>query len=401
MDSATPTRHFAFDHERRASMRPPRRPRGYSPISICCVRHLLVVAFLLLSASDARRVIAEHLHPSRRQVEIRVDDFSFSDGQDKKQQVLIEARDIQSSELTLWPSTDDFHVITWDVKDETDAILPVVENAVVEETGLVESLTVAVVHEKESEETLSHETDTIDVEADRAKKGEDVVTPMKFAESHTAVWWWSHNKTELTTQEQAVVLAVVVIMLLVIGLVVAGLWQLSWLSWRLYRERQILWKLFCEEDPIMLDQELREFPTDLLSLRIKQIACVRLRYLRVVQQANDLKQQLMAVEFCETEMALMNMPLHVTNRKEMTFAEILTTVEEIACRGEQVAVEMMQLLVPARWKTYVDEKMWLTAQDESLQSLHLENARVQQLAEQISELLVAKRVRRIRTMLER
>ena len=298
---------------------------------------------------------------SRRQVEIRVDDFSFSDGQDKKQQVLIEARDIQSSELTLWPSTDDFHVITWDVKDETDAILPVVENAVVEETGLVESLTVAVVHEKESEETLSHETDTIDVEADRAKKGEDVVTPMKFAESHTAVWWWSHNKTELTTQEQAVVLAVVVIMLLVIGLVVAGLWQLSWLSWRLYRERQILWKLFCEEDPIMLDQELREFPTDLLSLRIKQIACVRLRYLRVVQQANDLKQQLMAVEFCETEMALMNMPLHVTNRKEMTFAEILTTVEEIACRGEQVAVEMMQLLVPARWKTYVDEKMWLTA----------------------------------------
>ncbi|CAI5715045.1 unnamed protein product [Hyaloperonospora brassicae] len=413
MDSATPTRHFALHHvNNRAKMSPPpQRRRGRSPLALRCARHLLAIAFLLLSASDARRVIAEHLHrkylhdvlASRRHVEIRVDDFSFSDGQETQPNVAIKARDIQSSELSGWPAMDDLHVVTWDLTDEMDKIPRMEEPAVVEVVGPVEPLpavvaevgrleprTAAVGQGTDSELSFAPGGDTVDVDVVATKNRQNVVTSERIGESRTAVWWWSHEKTELTTQEQAAVLAVVVAMLLVIGLVLAGLWHLAWLSWRLYRERQTLWKLFHEEDPVVLEQELREFPADLLSLRIKQTACVRLRHLQVVRQAQDLKQQLEAVEFREIEMALVEMPLHAASRKEMTFAEILTTVEEIACRGEQVAVEMMQLVVPARWKQYVDEKMWLEAQDESLQSLHLENARVQQLAEQISELLVAK-----------
>ncbi|RAW28660.1 hypothetical protein PC110_g14975 [Phytophthora cactorum] len=338
---------------------------GPSAASLSCARRLLTVAFLLLSASDARRAVAERSHPYRR-VEIRVEDFSFSDGPEEKQQVAIEAHDITGSELEPWPDGD-IHVVTWETTDET------------------------LEKEEEKEEVpavLEEENEDFAVEPIASVK-EDAALK-RYASYRTAVWWWSHDKTELTTQEQAAVLAVVVTMLTVLGLGVTLVWNLGWFLWRFYRERRTLSKLFSEKDPEMLEQELRKFPADLLSLRIKQVACVRLRHLQVLSNARDFKQQLEAVKFREVEMELVNLPLHPTTRKEMTFAEMMTAVEEIACRGEQVAVEMMQLVVPPRWKSYVDEDSWLKAQDESLQSLHLENARVQQLSEQISELIVAK-----------
>ncbi|OWZ21272.1 hypothetical protein PHMEG_0004210 [Phytophthora megakarya] len=351
---------------------------GRNTAALCCVRRLLIVAFFLFSASDARRAVAERSHPYRR-VEIRVEDFSFSDGPEEKQPVAIEARDIKGSELTPWPNGD-VHVVTWDTADETEEEAePLPMSEPVPEPTQVPDLAL-----NEDKNILE------DTAVKSVAKPEEETTLKKYASYRTAVWWWSHEKTELTAQEQAAVLAVVVTMLTVLGLGVALVWNLGWFVWRLYRERRTLNKLFSEEDPVVLEQELRKFPADLLSLRIKQIACVRLRHLQVVSNARTFKQQLEGVQFREIEMELVNLPLHLTTRKEMTFAEILTTVEEIVCRGEQVAVEMMQLVVPPRWRNYVDEDSWLKAQDESLQNLHLENARVQQLSEQISELIVAK-----------
>ncbi|KAL4155157.1 hypothetical protein PRNP1_007270 [Phytophthora ramorum] len=369
--------------------RPRRRP-GNSAATLCCLRRLLIVAFLLLSASDARRAVAERSHPYRR-VEIRVEDFSFSDGQEEKQQVAVEAHDIKGSQLDPWPDGD-VHVVTWETTDEA---LEEEEAIVVPEkkqepialpvpVPLEFPVPVALEEEEDDEELFEVEN------LKAVVKAKDDVMLKRYASYRTAVWWWSHEKTELTTQEQAAVLAVVVTMLTVLGLGAALLWNLAWFAWRLYRERRTLNRLFSEDEPAALEQELRKFPVDLLSLRIKQIACVRLRHLQVLENARDFKKQLEAVEFRDSEMELVNLPLHQTNRKEMTFAEILTAVEEIACRGEQVAVEMMQLVVPPRWRSYVDENSWLKAQDESLQSLHLENARVQQLSTEISELLVSK-----------
>ncbi|KAF4132696.1 hypothetical protein GN958_ATG18108 [Phytophthora infestans] len=358
-------RHFALRLERR-KMQPSSRLRlrvGPSAASLSCTRRLLTVAFLLLSASDARRAVAERSHPYRR-VEIRVEDFSFSDGPEEKQQVAFEARDIRGSELA-----DDVRIDRWETAEEPRE----------EKEAQVEKLPDVLIEE----ETLEHPVEAIVTIQEDAKL-------KRYASYRTAVWWWSHDKTELTTQEQAAVLAVVVTMLTVLGLGVALVWHLGWFLWRLYRERRTLSRLFNEEDSEVLEQELGRFPADLLSLRIKQVACVRLRHLQVLCNARDFKQQLEAVEFREIEMELVNLPLHPTSRKEMTFAEMMTAVEEIACRGEQVAVEMMQLVVPPRWKSYVDENSWLKAQDEGLQNLHVENARVQQLSEQISELIVAR-----------
>eukprot|EP00644_Phytophthora_capsici_P005179 jgi/Phyca11/531577/estExt2_fgenesh1_pg.C_PHYCAscaffold_10205 len=361
------TRHFALGLETR-KMQTLRLRLGPSAASLSCARRLLVVAFLLLSASDARRAVAERSHPYRR-VEIRVEDFSFSDGPEEKQQVAIEAHDIKGSQLEPWPNGD-VHVVTWETADEP------------EEPQIVAAAPVLKLEEEEEKEELVVPKDDTVTKDDAALK--------RYASYRTAVWWWSHEKTELTTQEQAAVLAVVVTMLVVLGLGVALVWNLGWFAWRFYRERRTLSKLFTGEDPEILEEELRKFPVGLLSLRIKQIACVRLRHLQVVSDARNFKQKLEAVEFKEKRMELLNLPLHPTSRKEMTFAEMMTAVEEIACRGEQVAVEMMQLVVPPRWNTYVDEGSWLKVQDESLQSLHLENARVQQISEQISELIVDK-----------
>ncbi|KAG7375975.1 hypothetical protein PHYPSEUDO_014767 [Phytophthora pseudosyringae] len=378
MESATATtlapRHFALGTERRTMQTPARLRLRLGP-SAATLSWLLAVAFLLFSASDARRAVAERSHPYRR-VEIRVEDYSFSEGPEEKQQVAIEARDIKGSELEPWPDGD-VHVVTWETTDET--LEAEKKNQEAENQELEE--------EEGDEDFLG--VDDFAVKAAVAKAKDDAALK-RYAAYRTAVWWWSHDKTELTTQEQAAVLAVVVTMLTVLGLGVALLWNVGWFAWRFYRERRTLNALFGEEDPAVLEQELRKFPADLLSLRIKQIACVRLRHLQVASNARGFKQQLEAVEFRESEMELVNLPLYPTTRKEMTFAEILTAVEEIACRGEQVAVEMMQLAVPPRWKNYVDESSWLKAQDESLQSLHLENARVQQLSEHISELIVTK-----------
>ncbi|RMX63746.1 hypothetical protein KXD40_004228 [Peronospora effusa] len=379
------TRHFVLEHERH-KMKTLQRPLTRNAAMMYCIRRLLVVTFLLLSASDARRVVAEPSHPYRR-VEIRVEDFSFSKGseqQQQEQQVVIEARDIKGSELKPWPSDDDLHVITWEMTDETDK--KVWSTSEMEPVKKSPSATAAVV-EKEDDEVI----EVADIAAKAAVVEEkDDAAIKRYTAYRTAMWWWSDEKTELSAQEQAAVLVVVVVILLVIGLVLAVLWNLAWFAWRFYRERQTLYKLFSEQNPVVLEQELRKFPVDLLSLCIKHIACVRLRHLQVVSDARDLTKKLETVEFREIEMELVNMPLHATSRKEMTFAEILTNVEEITCRAEQVAVEMMQLVIPPRWKNYVDERSWLKVHDESLQSLHLENARVQQLAEKISELLVAK-----------
>ncbi|CAI5745716.1 unnamed protein product [Peronospora destructor] len=379
-----PTRYFVLEHERH-KMKMLRRSITSNAAMLYCVRRFLVVAFLLLSASDARRVVAEPSHPYHR-VEIRVEDFSFSDRseQQQEQEVVIEARDVKGSELKPWPSDDDIHVITWEMTDETDKrIWPTSKKKLVEKRPSP----TAVVVEKEDDEFI--EVANIAVKTAVTEEKDDAAIK-EFMEYRTAVWWWTDEKTELSAQEQAAVLAVVVAILLVIGLALAMLWNLVWFVWRFCRERQTLYKLFSEQNHVVLEQELRKFPVDLLSLCMKQIACVRLRHLQVVSNARDFIKQLEMVEFREIEMELVNLPLHATSRKEMTFAEILTTVEEITCRAEQVAVEMMQLVVPPCWKSYVDERLWLKAHDESLQSLHLENARVQQLAEQISELLVAK-----------
>ncbi|KAG6615230.1 uncharacterized protein IUM83_16888 [Phytophthora cinnamomi] len=366
-----------------------RRPLGANAASLRCLRRLLAPAFLLLSASDARRAVAERSHPYRR-VEIRVEDFSFSDGAEDKPRVAIEAHDIKGSELQPWPDGD-VHVVTWEASDEAPqrAAAPADAELKKKQTQPIAAVPVALEEEEEEEEDDDAEFLDFGVQAAIAKAKDDAAL-RRYASYRTAVWWWSHDKTELSPQEQAAVLAVVVAMLTVLGLGLAVLWHLLWFAWRFYREKSTLGRLFREQDPAALQQELRKFPADLLSLRIKQIACVRLRHLQVVANARDFKQQLEAVAFREADMELVNLPLHPTSRKDMTFAEILTAVEEIACRGEQVAVEMMQLVVPPRWRGYVDEDSWLKAQDESLQSLHLENARVQQLSEQISELIVAK-----------
>ncbi|KAL8024966.1 hypothetical protein Plhal710r2_c003g0015601 [Plasmopara halstedii] len=345
---------------------------GYNAAKMSCIRWLLVVTFLLLTASDARRAVAERSHPYRR-VEIRVEDFSFSDGPEEKQQVSIEAQDIKSSEVQPWPEKD-IHVVTWEATDEI--------------------LNTEIKSEKKDKSKLpavAEEDEVVDlaVQAALARAKGDAALE-RYVSYRTAVWWWREDKTELTTQEQAAVLAVVVAMLLVFGLITALLWNVGWYVWRFYCERRTLSKLFNEDDPAKLEQAICKFPAEILSLRIKQIACVRLRHVQVLCNAREFKQQLEAVTFNELTMELRNMPLHPTTKKDMTFAEIMTTVEEIACRGEQVAVEMMQLVVPSRWKRYVNEDLWLHAQDECLQSLHLENARVQQYSEQISEVIVSK-----------
>ncbi|KAE8990483.1 hypothetical protein PR003_g21798 [Phytophthora rubi] len=381
-------RHFALGL---ATRKMPTRLRLRRPLAAnaATLRRLLVVAFLLLSASDARRAVAERSHPYRR-VEIRVEDFSFSDGPDDKPRVAIEAHDIKGSQLDPWPDGD-VHVVAWETSDETEpAAAAAVEEKEKKQKQKQPIAAAPVALEEEDDEEDEEFLHVEDVALNAAiAKAKDAALK-RYASYRTAVWWWSHDKTELTTQEQAAVLAVVVTMLTVLGLGLALLWNLVWFVWRFYRERTTLNRLFNEHEPAVLEQELRKFPADLLSLRIKQIACVRLRHLQVVAKARDFKQQLEAVQFRETEMELVSLPLHPTSRKEMTFAEILTAVEEIACRGEQVAVEMMQLVVPPRWRGYVDEDSWLKTQDESLQNLHLENARVQQLSERISELIVAK-----------
>ncbi|GMF21763.1 unnamed protein product [Phytophthora lilii] len=299
---------------------------------------------------------------------------NFSDGAEDKPQVAIEARDIKGSELEPWPDGD-VHVVAWETADE-----PLAAAKQEKKPAPVP------VPEEEDEDFLDLEDFAVQAAIAKAKNDAKL---KRYASYRTAVWWWSHEKTELTTQEQAAVLAVVVTMLTVAGLGVALLWNLGWFAWRFYRERRTLNRLFSENDPAVLEQELRKFPVDLLSLRIKQIASVRLRHLQVVTNARDFKQQLEAIEFRQAETELVNMPLHPINLKEMTFPDIQTAAEEITCRGEQVAVEIMQLVVPPRWKNYIDADAWLKVQDESLQTLHLENARVQQISEQIKELVVA------------
>ncbi|KAI9911381.1 hypothetical protein PsorP6_008968 [Peronosclerospora sorghi] len=380
--------HFALGYTNR-KMQKFRRRIGNAAFTWRSVRSLLSITFLLLSASDARRVVAVRSHPYRR-VEIRVEDFSFSDRTEEKQpQVAIQARDIKGSELTPWPKDENIHAITWETADKAVKEREVETEAVFDSRMDINQPDVPTVG-LDTKSTIKDDG-ILDLAVEQAfSNAKEDAALKEYMEYRTAVWWWSNDKTELTTQEQAEVLAVVTTMLLTVGLATLVLWKMAWYVWRVYRERQVLTKLFSEQDPTMLEDELREFPADLLSLRIKQIACVRLRHLQVVSNARDFKQQLEAIEFRETDMELVNLPLHPTTRKEMTFAEILTTVEEIACKGEQVAVEMMQLDVPDRWKRYIDEASWLKAHDERLQSLHLENARVQHIAEAISELLLAK-----------
>ncbi|CAH0518823.1 unnamed protein product [Peronospora belbahrii] len=383
------TQHFVFVYKS-DKIKTLQRPVGSQMATLYCLRSLIVATVVLLSASDARRVVAEQSHPHGR-VEIHVEDFSFSDQATKEeeyQQIAIEAHDLKGSELKPWVSTPDIHFITWEIttRDETRDWNYLDKNQVMDQEVIA---TIVEIQEDQQGGTV-HGDNIVAVQTGDTTEREGDVLLTKYTDYRTAVWWWSQEKTQLSTQEQAVVLAAVVTILLVFGLALIVLWNMVWRVWRFYREIQTLHKLFGEQNPVVLEQELCNFPVELLSLRIKQIACVRLRHLQVVSNARDFKKQIEMVEFREIAMELVNLPLHPISRKEMTFAEILTTVEEIACRGEQVAVEMMQLVVPSRWKNYVDESSWLKTQDESLQSLHLENARVQQLSEQISELLVAK-----------
>ncbi|RLN60482.1 hypothetical protein BBJ28_00016578, partial [Nothophytophthora sp. Chile5] len=288
------------------------------------------------------------------------------DGPEEKPHVAIDSHDIKGSELRPWPpsANADVRIISWETTEE----MP----------------------EPSADQQDEEEQTTTDVEvpATEAADTADTSQLKRLASYHTAAWWWSSDKSELTAEEQAAVLAVVVTLLTVLGLLLAAVWQLTWFAWCAFRERRLLTRLFSEPSAEELEQELRKFPVDLLSLRIKQVASVRLRHLQVVADATDFQQQLEAVAFHEDTRELVNLPLHPTSRKDMTFAEMLSAVEEIACRGEQVAVEMMTLVAPPRWRHYVDQSAWLKVQDHSLQSLHAESMRVQQLSTVVSDLLM-------------
>ncbi|TDH68748.1 hypothetical protein CCR75_004600 [Bremia lactucae] len=349
---------------------------GLSNATINRIRQLLLVTFLLLCASDARRAVAEPSHPYRR-VEVRVEDYSFTDRPGEKQQVAVEAYDIQGSDFVPWPDVD-VHVVTWETTDKPfKKTVETKEHKMKQQTERLP----AVVDLNEIIE---------DLESDDANNKDNDAVLKQYVSYRRAMWWWSEDKTELNSQEQAAVLAVVVAVVTVFGLCGVLLWNVSWFLWRLLREKRTLNQLFFEDDPIVIEQHLGKFSEKILSLRIKQIACVRLRHLQVYLDARNLMQQLESVTFLELAMKLEKLPLHPSTRKEMTFAEINTAVEEITCRGEQIAVEMMQLEVPSRWKRYADAELWLRVQDNSLQSLHIANARVQQIAEQISELIMEK-----------
>jgi hypothetical protein len=205
-------------------------------------------------------------------------------------------------------------------------------------------------------------------------------------------WWWTPQQTaksELTVQEQAAVLTVVVSGLAVLALVVAAVWNLLAFSWRSIREHRLMSRLFSERDPDRLDEGIKAFPIK-SSLLIKHVASIRLRHLRVVTNACTFTEQLESVVFDEDTLDLSPLPEHPTTFKPMTFSDILSRVEEISCTGDLVAGELMQLVVPPQCIGYVDLKMWKQANDDSIQALQRQAARIHEMSSRLGDVLMAK-----------
>lgn len=205
-------------------------------------------------------------------------------------------------------------------------------------------------------------------------------------------WWWTPQQTpkaELTVQEQAAVLTVVIAGLAVLALVVAAVWNLLAFSWRSIREHRLMSRLFSEPDPDRLDESIKTFPIK-SSLLIKHVASIRLRHLRVVTNARTFAEQLEGVTFDEKSLELSPLPDHPTTFKPMTFSDILSRVEEISCTGDLVAGELMELVVPPQCIGYVDLKVWKQANDDAIQALQKQAARIHEMSSRLGDVLMAK-----------
>lgn len=205
-------------------------------------------------------------------------------------------------------------------------------------------------------------------------------------------WWWTPQateKSELTVQEQAAVLTVVVSGLAVLALVVAAVYHLLSFSWRAIREHRLMSRLFSENDPDKLEESIKNFPIR-SSLLIKHVASVRLRLIRVATNAQNLREQLELITFDKETLELSPLPVHQATSKTMTFADILSKVEEISCTGDQVATELMILVVPPQCTGYVDLKIWQQVNDDAIQSLQKEAARVHGISSHLGDVLMAK-----------
>lgn len=210
-----------------------------------------------------------------------------------------------------------------------------------------------------------------------------------FSYTEEAWWWTPQQKEELTVEEQAAVLAVVVSGLLVVALVFAAVWHVLSFAWHAIQERRLMNRLFCESDPDQLDEYVKQFPIT-SSLSIKHVASVRLRHLRVATNAQQLRVLIEGVTFDEEELDLSPLPEHPKTYKPMTFADILSKVEEISCTGDQVIVELMQLTVPPQCAQYVDVKSWQQTTDDSIQALHKQASRIHELSVTLADTLLAK-----------
>uniref|UniRef100_K3WI53 Uncharacterized protein n=1 Tax=Globisporangium ultimum (strain ATCC 200006 / CBS 805.95 / DAOM BR144) TaxID=431595 RepID=K3WI53_GLOUD len=301
-----------------------------------CARALLIAVLVLVA------VAATGSADATEEVEIRVEDFSFSDELEENPTIAIEVEDIKGSELLKKP------VRTKSYREFQR------RNEAPKHQGY---------NGKKKKVARPPSLDTV--------RSDPYLT------------------LELSTQEQAMVIVVVVCGLFLVALIVVSAVNLVQFVWHYVQEQRTLRRLFVEYDMNQLASAISKYPAT-SSLLIRQVAMVRLRHLQFVYRATELVEKLQYLSFDANTLELTGVPNAVGTKKEMTLLELFDTLEHIRCTGDQLVIEMMQISVPSRWKRYVDTSLWLAKHDECIQRLHAEAVKVQQLSTCVSDTLMSK-----------
>lgn len=204
----------------------------------------------------------------------------------------------------------------------------------------------------------------------------------------TATSVWQDEFEELARDEQAVVVVAVLCLLGLSGLLLTAVYSIVRYGWRSWRERQALGRVFGTADPDSLALAIEA----LNMLPLKQIATIRLRHLRFIQTAEQFQEQIKHLAFDVNTLMLGALPRVQSSvsdsDREMTLFEVLAMLEQIKCKGDLLSLEMMPVVLPARWKRYLDDSKWLANHDACLQQLQKKISLVQQISAQISDILV-------------
>ncbi|TMW56158.1 hypothetical protein Poli38472_008806 [Pythium oligandrum] len=287
-----------------------------------------------------------------QEVEIKVQDYSFSAGPKDKIAIRIESKDIKASEI---------HAMMADSRES--AVEEKKPKAAAPRTSTPKHTMPSVIPENRS--------------------------PSKTIQQSSL--WPYDLREELSHAELMMILVAIICSVCLLGLVLTATWSLARFTWQSIRERRLLSRLF--QPNATAESLARAIKTTgtAMPLLMKPLANAHLRHVQFMELAQTLVASTATLRFDETELVLHGLPKG-EDGQSLTLYHLFSTLEPTQCLGESVVLELGSVTVLSHWTSHVKVVEWQKDVKTALNALKRRRLELQELQQRIVETLEARHV---------